>query len=396
MRTIFINAKIIMLNRIITGGVIVENDKISLVFENDIFDKQSTDIIIDAKGWYLSPGFIDIHTHGAGNSDFMDNSIEAVCTASRTHMKYGTTSIVPTTLSSHEKELFDSLRNIEEAMKITENMPNIIGIHVEGPYFSPEQSGAQDKRHLKHIDSNEYKRIFEYCPSIVRWTVAPEIPGALEMGRWMHKNGIIASIGHSNAVYEEVVRACENGFSTLTHFFNGMSRITRKNALIHLGVSESGLLLDDLTVEIIADGKHLPPSLLKLIYKTKGADRICLVTDSMRAAGTDVTDSIIGSSDTGQKVEIEDGVAYMPGRKSFGGSVSTTDRLIRTMTKLADVPLVEAVRMLTIVPARTLKVDKYKGSIMIGKDADIILFDDNINVKLVMVKGKIWKNEIVQ
>jgi len=175
-----------------------------------------------------------------------------------------------------------------------------------------------------------------------------------------------------------------------------MSRITRKNALIHLGVSESGLLLDDLTVEIIADGKHLPPSLLKLIYKTKGADRICLVTDSMRAAGTDVTDSIIGSSDTGQKVEIEDGVAYMPGRKSFGGSVSTTDRLIRTMTKLADVPLVEAVRMLTIVPARTLKVDKYKGSIMIGKDADIILFDDNINVKLVMVKGKIWKNEIVQ
>ncbi len=396
MRTLFVNAKVITPYRLIAedGGLIIEEGKIAEVFEDGKLEKLPDDTVIDAGGLYLSPGFIDIHTHGAGNADFMDGTVEAVCTACRTHMQYGTTSIVPTTLSSRQDEHYANLKNIEEASKINDNMPEILGIHVEGPYFSPEQNGAQDSKHIREIDSEEYKNILEFCPLIVRWTVAPEVPGGLDMGRWLHENGIVASIGHSNAVYEDVVRACENGYSMITHFFNGMSRLIRKNALMYLGVAESGLLLDDLTVEIIADGKHLPPSLLKLIYKAKGADRICLVTDSMRAAGLDVSESIIGSLTNGQRVEIEDGVAYMPGRRSFGGSICTADRLIRTMVELADVPLVEAVKMLTLVPAKILKVDNRKGSLMAGKDADIILFDEDINIKLVMVKGNVWVNKL--
>ncbi|HYE80622.1 MAG TPA: N-acetylglucosamine-6-phosphate deacetylase [Clostridia bacterium] len=396
MRTVFVNAKVITPYRLIAedGGIIAEEGKIIEVFEDGKLEKLPDDTVIDAEGLYLSPGFIDIHTHGAGNADFMDGTVEAVCTACRTHMQYGTTSIVPTTLSSRQDEHYTNLKNIEKASKINDNMPEILGIHVEGPYFSPEQNGAQDSKHIREIDPEEYKNILEFCPFIIRWTVAPEVPGGLDMGRWLHENGIVASIGHSNAVYEDVVRACENGYSTITHFFNGMSRLIRKNALMYLGVAESGLLLDDLIVEIIADGKHLPPSLLKLIYKAKGADRICLVTDSMRAAGLDVNESIIGSLTNGQRVEIEDGVAYMPGRRSFGGSICTADRLIRTMVELADVPLVEAVKMLTLVPAKVLKVDNRKGSLMAGKDADIILFDEDINIKLVMVKGNVRVNKL--
>lgn len=397
MRTIFINAKLITPHRIIAqGGVVVEGGKISEVFEGNKPAEKPGDAVIDAGGLYLSPGFIDIHTHGAGNADFMDGSIESVCTACRAHMQFGTTAIVPTTLSSRKDELYSNLKNIEEAAAITDHMPEILGIHIEGPYLNPAQNGAQDSKYLRNPDAEEYRKILELFPSVIRWTVAPELPGALEMGRWMQENGIVASIGHSDAVYEEVVQACENGYTMLTHFFNGMSRLTRKNAVMYLGVAESGLLLDDLTVEIIADGKHLPPSLLKLIYKTKGADQICLVTDSMRAAGLDVKESIIGSLSNGQRVEIEDGVAYMPGRNSFGGSVATANRLVNTMVRLVDVPLHEAVKMITLVPARILGVDDRKGSLMSGKDADIVLFDENINVKHVMVNGNIWIDQIWQ
>lgn len=373
--------------------VAVAGGKIAAIYEKGEYKEQNGDRMIDAQGFYLSPGFIDLHTHGAGNADLMDGSIEAVCTVCRTHMHYGTTSLLPTTLSSSDDELFANLANIGKAARIRKDMPEILGVHLEGPYFSPEQSAAQDPRYIRNPLPEDYQRIFAHCPSIRIWSAAPELPGALEFGRWMRQNGIIGSIGHSNAVYEEVAAARENGYSMVTHLFNGMSRLTRKNAVMYPGVSESALYFDDLAVEIIADGKHLPPSLLKMIYKIKGAERICLVTDSMRAAGLDVKESIIGSLANGQRVEIEDGVAYMPGRKSFGGSVSTADRLVRTMRHLAEVPLSDAVKMMTSVPARLLHVDDRKGSITVGKDADLILFDQDIRIKLVMCNGKVWLDQ---
>ena len=316
----------------------------------------------------------------------MDGSIEAIVTACRTHMLHGTTALLPTTLSSRDEELFENLANIDRAAGIKEDMPEILGVHLEGPYFSPAQNAAQDRRYIKEPVREEYERIYANCPSIRIWSVAPELPGAREM----RANGIIGSIGHSDAVYEDVESAVENGYSMITHFFNGMSRLTRRDAKMYLGVAESGLCFDDLTVEIIADGCHLPPSLLKLIYKVKGPDRICLVTDSMRAAGTDVSESTLGSLKNGQRVVIENGVAYMPGKTSFGGSVATADRLVRTMYRLADVPLTEAVKMMTATPARVLGVNDRIGSVAPGMDADLLLFDEEISVSLVMTKGKVW------
>ena len=392
MRICFVNAKIILPERILSGSVVVEDGKIAAVRgENEALGAENSQII-DCKGLYLSPGFIELHTHGAGGHDFLDGSVAADIEACRTHMAHGTTALLPTTLSSTDEELLENLTNLKEAAKIRETMPEILGAHLEGPYFSPEQNAAQDRRYIKTPKPEEYRRIFAHYPQIRIWSVAPELPGALEMGCWMRDNGIIGSIGHSNAVYEEVVSAVENGYTMITHFFNGMSRLVRKNAAMYLGVAESGLALDDLTVEIIADGCHLPPPLLRLIYKVKGPEKICLVTDSMRAAGTDVTESTLGSLKNGQRVEIENGVAYMPGRASFGGSIATADRLVRTMVHKAGVPLVQAVRMMSSTPAAILSVQHRLGSISRGKDADLLLFNENIDIQYVMCKGKVCKN----
>jgi len=320
-----------------------------------------------------------------------------VVNACRTHLCHGTTSIVPTTLASRIEDLLSVLAiiaTVREERSVTQDLPEILGIHVEGPYFPPEQKGAQDPRFLKDPDPDEYGRILDSCPSIVRWTVAPELPGALAMGRELARRGVVASIGHSNAVYEQVVEACSNGYSLVTHLYNGMSRLVRRSAIMYPGVVESALLLDELSVEVIADGMHLPRSLLELVFKVKGPDRICLVSDSMRAAGSDVAESVLGSLTNGTRVIVQDGVAWLPDRSFFAGSVATAERLVRTMRSVRGVSLPQAVRMMTLTPARIMGVHARKGSLEPGKDADIVLLDDDLSVRLVMVRGRIVVNAL--
>jgi len=200
---------------------------------------------------------------------------------------------------------------------------------------------------------------------------------------------ILTSIAHSDAIYEEVLEAFNAGFTHVTHLYSAMSTVTRRNAFRYAGVLEAAYLIDDMTVEIIADGVHLPKSLLQFVYKFKGPDKTALCTDSMRGAGMPDGESILGSLDQGQKVIIEDGVAKLPDRTAFAGSVATTDRLVRTMVELAEVPLVEAVRMMTLTPARIMQIDQQKGSIVEGKDADFVIFDDHINVSHTILEGNV-------
>lgn len=382
------NGNIITPYQIIKSGTVLINEgKIAAVSAGEI-DAPNADII-DAKGQYISPGFIDIHVHGGGGHDFMDGTSDAFLKIAETHAKYGTTSLSPTTLTSEREDLFKTLDNYEEANLKNTKGAQFIGMHLEGPYFALSQRGAQDPRYIRNPDPEEYKAVLAYSNSIARWSAAPELKGAIEFGRYLKSKGVLAAIAHTDAIYEEALEAYENGYSLATHFYSAMSTVTRRNAYRYAGVVEAGYLIDEMDLEIIADGIHLPAPLLKLIYKIKGADRIALITDAMRGAGMPEGNSILGNINTGLKVIIEDGVAKLPDRTSFAGSVATFDRLVRNMIQKADVSLIDAVKMASATPARIMGIENRKGSLVVGKDADVVIFDKDINVNTTIVNGAV-------
>jgi N-acetylglucosamine-6-phosphate deacetylase len=383
-----INGLIITPYRIIAGGTLLISDTtIEAVSEGDI-DAPDAEII-DAGGKYISPGFIDIHIHGGGGHDFMDGTVNAFLKIAETHAKYGTTSMFPTTLTCSKADLLKSLDIYKAADQQNTMGAQFLGMHLEGPYFALAQSGAQDPRYIRNPDVEEYKEVLAHSNIIKRWSAAPELEGAMEFGRYLKSKGVLAAIAHTDAIYEEVVEAVENGYTLATHFYSAMSGVTRRNTYRYAGVIESAYLIDSMDIEVIGDGIHMPPPLLKLAYKIKGPDRIALITDAMRAAGMPEGDSVLGNIDTGTKVLVENGVAIMPDRSSFAGSVATTDRLVRTMIKMADIPIVEAVRMISKTPATIMGVADRKGSLTAGKDADVLIFDHDINIQTTIINGKI-------
>jgi len=344
--------------------------------------------LIDVSGLYVSPGFIDMHTHGGGGHDFMDGTVQCIAEGVMTHLRHGTTTIVPTSLASVEDEVFTFLDNFHKAKAELSDGPYMHGVHLEGPYFSLEYAGAQDPKYITPPCEGQYKKIIDYAKeAIIRWSVAPELEGACAMGDYLFSHGIIPSIGHSSAEYDDVVQAYNHHYTLVTHFYSCMSGIVRRNSYRYLGVIESTYLIDGMDVEIIADGCHLPPELLKLIYKIKGPERIALVTDSIRAAGTNDSNSILGSLKNGQPTIVEDGVAKMPDRTSFAGSVATADLLVRTMHTKAGIDMVNAVKMITATPARMLGL-KHKGAIAVGMDCDLAIFDSDVKLHSVIVGGK--------
>ncbi|QNL49293.1 N-acetylglucosamine-6-phosphate deacetylase [Olivibacter sp. SDN3] len=382
------NGKLIGINRIIEHAVIVlRNGKIDMIAQGDITIPDA--ITINAQGKYITAGFIDIHVHGGGGADFMDGNVEAFLKVAETHAKYGTTAMVPTTLTSDKAHLLETLRIYDEAHLQNTNGASFLGLHIEGPYFSMNQRGAQDPRYIRDPDPKEYKEILHASDAIVRWSVAPEKKGAIAFGRYLRQHGVIPSIAHTDAIYEEVIEAFENGYNLATHLYSAMSGVTRKDAFRYAGVIESAFIIDEMDVEIIADGIHLPAPLLKLVYKIKGPDKIALITDAMRGAAMPAGPSMLGNIKNGLPVIIEDDVAKLPDRSSFAGSVATTNRLIRTMVQLADISLTEAIKMLTYTPARIMGVTDKKGSLAVGKDADIVILDQDFNVHQTIIKGKI-------
>lgn len=386
------NGRILTPYRIIPQGtIVIVGNKITEVAEGDIEVPGAVDI--DAKGQYISPGFIDIHVHGGGGYDFMDGTEEAFFKIAETHAQYGTTSMLPTTLASEPEELFKTLELYKQANKKNVTGAQFLGIHLEGPYFAMSQKGAQDPRYIRNPDPKEYKDILARSSDIKRWSAAPELEGAIEFGNFLRSKGILVAMGHTDAIYEEALLGFEAGFTLATHLYSGMSGVMRRTCFRYAGVIETAFLIDEMDVEIIGDGIHLPAPLLKLIYKIKGPDRIALITDSMRAAGMPPGESILGSIHNGLKVIVEDGVAKLPDRSSFAGSVATCDRLVRNMINLADVPMLEAVKMASLTPANILGLGRSKGSLIIGKDADIVIFDKNIQVQMTIVQGRIIYNK---
>lgn len=346
------------------------------------------DELIDAEGKYLSAGFVDTHVHGGGGFDFLDGTKDAVKGAIDLHFRHGTTSIMPTTCADSFDSLIRAIKAISEVERDGSTDCHIVGIHLEGPYFAPSQAGAQDPDHLKAPKREEYGALVDAGEGLVRKiSFAPELDGAVEMCKYLKERGVYTLAAHTDAEYDDVKRAVDAGLSGVAHLYSAMSTITRKGGFRRLGVIESAYLFDEITAEIIADGCHLPPELLRYIVKFKGTDRVALVTDAMRGAGgRDGEETVLGNKDSGLRCIIEDGVAKMPDRTCFAGSVATTDRLVRTMRDKAGCSIVDAVKMMTKIPCKAWGVEN-KGEIKVGYDADLLIFDENINVEKIIVKS---------
>lgn len=389
MTTLIKNAQVIFEDLTIQKrDVLVEHDTIVQVAPTL---SVSADRVLDAQGLYLSPGFIDIHVHGGNGYDFMDANPEEYLQIAKFHATHGTTTMVPTTVAGE----LTQTKKVLEAFLQAKDQPylgaKMAGIHLEGPFVAKERSGALDPQYIKNPNQEEFEKILRWGHGqIIRWTIAPELEGALAMGDELHRRGIIASIGHSDAKMQDVTAALQHGYSLLTHFFSCMSTITRDHGYRSGGIIEAGYYYDDLDIELIADGRHLPGELLKLIYKMKGYRHIALITDAMRGAGFDHGVYMLGGKKDGIPAVIEDGVAKLMDKSAFAGSVATMDWLVRVMIQLADVPLAEAVYMATAKPASILKKTDI-GSIAVGKKADLILFDNQIGIKNTMINGHLTK-----
>lgn len=347
--------------------------------------------VMHAAGRYVSPGFVDIHIHGGNGYRFSDCTLEAFEAITRLHARYGVTSLQATP-SALPFEAFQPLFATYRAW-LREGRgggSEILGIHLEGPFFSMEQRGAQPPQFIRPPTPEDTRLILDNADIIREMTIAPEVPGALEMIRELASHGIVVAAGHTAAKEPEILRAVEAGLSHVSHIYSGMSSMVRVGPWRVPGMLEVGLTHPALTVEMIADGKHLPPTLMKLVVRARGIDRTAIVSDAIQAAGLPEGTRFLSD---GQEVFVEDGVAIMGDRTCFAGSIQPVGRMVHNVIELVGLPLREAVRMATEVPARIIHVDDRKGKLAAGMDADITIFDDEIAFALTMVRGEIVYRE---
>lgn len=370
--------KIIVGEALFDGYLYLQDGKVKSVTEENIPCAES----YDYTGFYVSPGFIDLHTHGAGGHPFMNNTPEDVIAGCAHHLAHGTTAILPTISAGPFPVMREAVVNIRKAME-SGKAPTVLGAHLEGPYLSKNQCGAQNTAFITPPVQADYESLIEeHGCAVKRWTYAPENDTDGKFCKYLTDRGIIASVGHSDAIYADMQVAMANGCNLVTHLYSCTSTITRAFGFRRLGINETAYLHDDMYVEIIADGKHLPPELIALILKCKGTDKVALITDSLEIACTDVKEGVM----SGTEFIVEEGVCRLKDRSAFAGSIATADVLIRTLTKSCGYPVATAVKMLTKVPAEILKVNK--GQLAEGMDADVVVFDEDIAIKQVFLAGQ--------
>ena len=365
---------IVLPNGIFDGYIIIENGKIAEITESAP-DCEVTDL----SGNYVMAGFIDIHTHGGGGFSFTESSPDEIVDGCVFHMTHGTTTIVPTVTTGAFPIMREAVKNIQIAKK-NPLARNLLGAHMEGPYLSPAQCGAQAPGHITEPKPEEYVSLIEETgDTIVRWTYAPERDKNGEFCKFLKSHGIVASAGHTDAKYADMARAIDNGLNLVTHLYSCTSTVTRDHGFRSLGVIESTFLRDEICAEIIADGKHLPPDLVRMIVKIKGIDNVAAVTDSLSVAGSPATCGVM----SGVEYIIEDGVAKLSDRSAFAGSVATADVLLRVLVNECGFTISEASTMLSATPARLFGLNK--GRLEVGLDSDIVLLDKNFEVQKIFI-----------
>lgn len=377
-----------MLTQIINGEILTPQgwlkDGSVLISDGKILEVTNSDLavigakVIDAKGMYIVPGYVSMHSHGGGGHDFTEATPEAFQAATEAHLKHGATTIFPTLSSSS----FDTIRQAVETCEqlMAAGNGQIQGLHIEGPYLNRKMAGKQWEDCLKDPDPNEYLPLLDSTTCIKRWDISPELPGAHEFAHETTSRGILTAITHTEAEYDEIKAAYQTGFTHAAHFYNAMPGFHKRREYKYEGTVESVYLTDPMTVEVIADGIHLPATILKLVYKVKGVEKTCLVTDALKYAAYD------GEVDDPRYI-IENGVCKLADHSSLAGSIATMDKLVQVMAFKANIPVADAIRMASETPANIIGVGDRKGTLQRGKDADILILDKKLNVRCVFSQG---------
>jgi N-acetylglucosamine-6-phosphate deacetylase len=419
---VFSNATLILPDRLERGGLRVESGRIAAV--GDVSHSDAT--ITDLRGDYLAPGFVDLHVHGGAGADFMDGTPEAFAAVCAAHLRHGTTSLLPTsTVARHEqiiaflkqcRDFFECpgergcvsaprTRPVNDMVSSSSAHPvlgaltqprspgaRVLGAHFYGPYFAPNARGCHPAEALRPPREREFDGYLAYADAISLATVAPELPGAEAFARACAARGVRLNSGHSHATFDQMAAAIGWGVRHIDHLFCAMSDRAKLRQTqtypMRGGVLEATLFFDELTTEVIADGKHLSPELLKLAYKVKGPDRLALVTDCNRALDMPDGEYIFGPRDGGEPILRRDGVGLMQDGQSLASGVMGMDHMVRTFHRLTGVPLPETVRMATLTPARIAGRYAALGSLEVGKLADLVVLDGDLNVRHVIVDGE--------
>ena len=381
----FVNGRILKPKGWLDGGSIVtDGNKIRAVSNINLHVVGAE--IIDAKGGYIVPGGIDMHAHGGGGRDFIEGCEDAFRAAVNAHLKHGTTSIYPT-LSSSTVPTMEAACNVCEKLMAEKDSP-VLGLHIEGSYINRKEAGAQNPVLIKAPIIYEYETLINKYKCIKRWDEAPELPGTIRFVKELRKHGVLSALTCTRATYEDVSDAYKAGMTHASHFYNGMPVVYKEQEFKVPGTVESVYALQDMTIELIADGIHVPPVMLKVAYKIKGVEKTALITDSLAYAASE------GDVLAEARGIMEDGVCKLADRSVLAGSIATMDVLIRTCIQKADIPMIDVFRMASETPAKIMGVFDRKGSIEEGKDADIIVFDKDINLTYVMQMGKVITNKL--
>ncbi len=364
------------------GYVRIQDGKITAIGAVAELDGGSADLErIDAQGAWLIPGFVDVHVHGGANHDFMDADADGIREITKFHASNGTTSMLATTLTAPREELTAVVEVAADFMSKPMPYAKLAGVHLEGPFVSVKWKGAQNPAYILPPQTEWLEEWVSRFPGVIKLqTLAPELEGSLEYIEKLAANNIVPSCGHTDATYDQIIAAADHGLRHATHTFNAMTPLHHRNP----GTVGAVLSDDRIVAEVIADGHHVHPAGIKIVTRAKGVHNVILVTDAMAAAGMPDGDYDLG----GLPVHMKCGVARLKENDSLAGSTLTMISAVRYLVKEVGVELADASRMASANPARQLGLDDSIGTLEVGKQADFLLLDDELNLQSTWVDGR--------